>query len=148
MGEERQLALGWDFIFLNTSNVLLPGFKPRASLWRTSAGFEGQKHWLQYLPWEWLKSCSLAPVHSSLPLNLNIWWLESCKGMVAKDVKLGFVCPHKHLGLKFRKRMSQNLRILIALPKYFRRTKLTLLCWALIFKLQLWTTYLRNEGYF
>lgn len=148
MGEERQLALGWDFIFLNTSNVLLPGFKPRASLGRTSAGFEGQKHWLQYLPWEWLKSCSLAPVHSSLSLNLNIWWLESCKGMVAKDVKLGFVCPHKHLGLKFRKRMSQNLRILIALPKYFRRTKLTLLCWALILKLQLWTTYLRNEGYF
>lgn len=38
MGEERLLVLGWDFIFLNTSKVLLPGFKPRALL--GSAGFE------------------------------------------------------------------------------------------------------------
>lgn len=32
MGEERLLALDRDFNFLNASNVLLSGFKPRALL--------------------------------------------------------------------------------------------------------------------
>lgn len=47
---------------------------------------------------------------------------------MAKDVQLASVCLDKHLALKFRERMSENSSKLIALPKYFRRTKLTLLC--------------------
>lgn len=90
--EERLLALGRDFIFLNTSNVLLPGFKPELHCEELQLSLKDRNYQLQYLPWEWLKRCSLAPVHSSLPLNLNIWWLESCIGTVAKDVKVASVC--------------------------------------------------------